>query len=101
MPTSSLQDLLAQRAALEAQIAVAQSSERANAIQQVRSVMAEHGLTIADLTAKTVKGPKTGSTVAAKYRDPETGATWSGRGLKPKWLAAKIDAGKKLEEFAV
>ena len=24
--------------------------------------------------------------VAPKYRDPKTGATWSGRGKKPSWL---------------
>ena len=24
--------------------------------------------------------------IPAKYRDPETGQTWSGRGLAPKWI---------------
>ncbi|MDI4635535.1 H-NS histone family protein [Pelomonas sp. V22] len=96
-----LKDLIAQRAALDAQIVAAQSGARADAIQQVRSLMAEHGLTVEDLTIGKSKGPKSGSHVAAKYRDAETGATWSGRGLKPKWLAAKIAAGKRLEDFAV
>lgn len=27
--------------------------------------------------------------VAAKYRDPDTGATWTGRGIAPKWIAGK------------
>jgi DNA-binding protein H-NS len=27
--------------------------------------------------------------VQPKYRDPETGATWSGRGVAPRWIAGK------------
>lgn len=27
--------------------------------------------------------------VAPKYRDPATGATWTGRGIAPKWIADK------------
>jgi DNA-binding protein H-NS len=40
--------------------------------------------------------------VAPKYRNPENPAeTWSGRGLKPRWMAAAIKVGKKLEDFAI
>jgi DNA-binding protein H-NS len=40
--------------------------------------------------------------VAPKYRNPENSAeTWAGRGLKPRWLAAAIKSGKKLEDFAI
>jgi DNA-binding protein H-NS len=43
-----------------------------------------------------------GSTVAPKYRNPDNPAeTWAGRGLKPRWLAAALKAGKKLENFAI
>ena len=38
--------------------------------------------------------------VAAKYRGPD-GATWSGRGLKPRWLSAELTAGKNIEEFLI
>lgn len=37
--------------------------------------------------------------VAAKYRDPETGETWSGRGRRANWLAERIKAGGKLDDF--
>ncbi|BBQ00399.1 hypothetical protein BSFA1_55270 [Burkholderia sp. SFA1] len=36
----------------------------------------------------------------AKYRDPESGATWSGRGPAPKWLASAKDRTKFLIEQA-
>lgn len=39
--------------------------------------------------------------VPIKYRDRETGETWTGRGLMPKWLRAKIEAGAKIEDFLV
>jgi DNA-binding protein H-NS len=29
------------------------------------------------------------SKVAAKYRDAETGQTWTGRGKAPKWIEGK------------
>ena len=38
---------------------------------------------------------------APKYRDPETGETWSGRGLKPKGLSHAIENGRTLEEFTI
>jgi DNA-binding protein H-NS len=41
------------------------------------------------------------SKVAAKYRDPASGKTWSGRGLKPRWLSEAIAAGKQLTDFSI
>ena len=64
--------------------------------------MAEHGLTAGDLTGKAPARPgRTGKKVAPKYRDPVSGATWSGRGLKPKWLQAALDAGQMASDFAI
>ncbi|MFM0324836.1 H-NS family nucleoid-associated regulatory protein [Caballeronia glebae] len=37
----------------------------------------------------------------AKYRDPKSGATWSGRGPAPKWLASAKDRNKFLIEQAL
>lgn len=39
--------------------------------------------------------------VVVKYRDPETGETWSGRGRMAGWLARRIEAGARLEDFLV
>jgi DNA-binding protein H-NS len=41
-------------------------------------------------------------TVAPKYRNPDNPAeTWAGRGLTPRWLAAALKTGKKLEDFSI
>src|SRR5499427_10887224 len=40
--------------------------------------------------------------VAPKYRNPANPSeTWAGRGLKPRWLAAALKGGKKLEHFSI
>ena len=40
--------------------------------------------------------------VAPKYRNPENPSeTWAGRGLKPRWLAAALKSGKKLDDFSI
>jgi DNA-binding protein H-NS len=51
-----------------------------------------------------VKGGRGGARgpVAAKYRNPENPEeTWAGRGLKPRWLAAALKSGKKLDDFSI
>jgi DNA-binding protein H-NS len=56
------------------------------------------------LQLSTSKGVKPGArgSVAPKYRNPENHSeTWAGRGLKPRWLAAALKAGKKLEHFSI
>jgi DNA-binding protein H-NS len=104
---SNLADLIAQKAALEQKIAEARREARASAIAQVKSLMAEHGLSLADLGGKASPAVATGAhsrkggKVPAKYRDPATGTTWSGRGLQPKWLKAALASGRKLSDFAV
>ncbi|MEJ0003067.1 MAG: H-NS histone family protein [Pararobbsia sp.] len=46
--------------------------------------------------AKGVKAKGDKTPVAAKYRDPVTGSTWSGRGKAPRWIA-----GQDRDKFAV
>lgn len=54
--------------------------------------------------AKKVRKPSkaAGSKVAPKFRNPANPTeTWAARGQQPKWLAAEIAKGRKLEEFAI
>ena len=110
---ATYQELLSQRAALEQQqadlerqIADARRAERAGVLGQIKALMTQHGVTLAELGAagKAPRGsakPAGGSKVAAKYRNAATGDTWSGRGLKPKWLQAAIAGGRKIEDFKI
>lgn len=102
---ATLQELLDQKAELERQISAATKASRGEAIAQIRTLMAQHGLTPADLATpqKHATGAPTGARakVAPKYRHPETGATWTGRGLKPKWLTEQLANGKQVGDFAI
>lgn len=87
---TAYKDLLAQREALNKQIEEARKTEIASAIAKARELVAEYRLTVNDIFSKanSKAGKKTGA-VAPKYRDPQTGATWSGRGKPPLWIAHK------------
>jgi DNA-binding protein H-NS len=98
---ANLTELLAQKAALEKQIAQTQRDEREKAITQIRTLMTEYGLTATDLGKRSAKKSGASGKVAAKYRNKATGETWSGRGLQPRWLKAALAGGKKLADFAV
>src|SRR6202012_2702045 len=89
-------------------------------VDHIRRLMLEHGVTTADIESrakarregtKTIakkrskaKEPTTSKPVSgklpAKYRDPKTGATWSGKARPPKWLANAKDRSKFLIEGA-
>jgi DNA-binding protein H-NS len=45
--------------------------------------------------------PLAGQKAKPKFRDPETGKTWAGRGMRPVWLVAYEKAGRSPDEFAV
>lgn len=106
----TLADLKARRDALDKEISERLVAEKTEAVEKVRSLMKDFGLTLADVASaggkrqasaeRKPRGPQAGVKVAPKYRD-ENGNTWSGRGLKPKWLQAAIDGGKTLADFAV
>ena len=102
-----LTDLLAKKAELEQQIIAIQREERSSAIAQVKSLMAQHGLSAADLGTRTpTAAPATpkvrsGGKVPAKYRDPATDQTWSGRGLHPKWMKQALVGGAKITDFLI
>ena len=101
---ATLKELLAQKEAIEKQIEDTQREDRSSAIEKVRALMDEYGLTAADLGGKSAAKRKSGGStgkVAAKYRNASTGETWSGRGLQPRWLKAALASGKKIGDFAV
>jgi len=90
---TTLAELQAQKAELDAKIAEALKNERKNAITQVRSLVTQFKLTEKEIFSNKAKAS---TPVAAKYVNRETGKTWSGRGREPKWLV-----GKNKEDFAI
>ncbi|MFX6254375.1 H-NS histone family protein, partial [Acinetobacter baumannii] len=87
------------------QLQDARKAERAGVIAHIKQMLAVNGLTVADLGLKAAAATRSsaaaGSKVAPKYHNAETGETWSGRGLQPKWIKAALAAGKTLEQLKV
>ena len=84
MPT--YKELLEQRALLEQQIKQAHTLENADAIEKVKALVADFGLTADDIFGAGKPRAKSVTKVAPKFRNPLTGDTWTGRGKPPKWI---------------
>lgn len=89
---ATYKELLAQKAKLEEQLESVRVKELEAVIQQVRQTVHEYGLTAEDIGLASKRGRGASKkTVAPKYRDPKTGATWSGRGRAPAWIGKNRD----------
>ena len=79
-------------------IATFEDRQKAEARAKVEALARELGYSLAELVGTETKSSR--APAAAKYRHPEIPAlTWSGRGRKPGWFAAHVDAGKDPEEL--
>lgn len=100
MPT--LEQIQAKLKKLQAQADVLIARKAQSAVNQIRELMLKHGLTTEDIEAKarakraarglnghaaSGKVKAVGSAKPAKYRDHKTGATWTGHGRAPGWIA--------------
>jgi DNA-binding protein H-NS len=104
---ATLESLQAKIKILEQQAEALIAKQSSAVIEKIRKLMSTHGLTIADVDlhgggkrrAKGSEGKSAAkpATSAAKYRDPKTGATWSGHGRAPAWIASA----KNREKFLV
>jgi DNA-binding protein H-NS len=95
---ATYKELKAQAEALLQQAEVARRAEIAAVVAEIRARMMEYGITLADLKGG-VKKTRARGTVAAKYRNPATGESWSGRGRSPRWLADALAKGRAKDEF--
>lgn len=95
---ATYKELKAQAEALLQQAEAARRAEIAAVVAEIQAKMKEYGITLADLKGRAKKAKSRGA-VAAKYRNPATGESWSGRGRAPKWLADEVAKGRARDEF--
>lgn len=70
--------LLAERAELDAQIKKSIKAEKKDAVNAAKKIISDFKLTPKEVFTK--------KKAKAKYRNPETGDEWSGRGIAPVWI---------------
>lgn len=85
---ASYQQLKAQLDALAEKTEAARLAEFQAIVDEIRIKVAEYGITEKDIFGRPHNrtSKKEAAPVEAKYRDPKTGATWSGRGRAPAWI---------------
>src|ERR1700722_19119076 len=84
-----LKELLARREALEQELEQARQQEAERALREIVAKMREYKITLQELMGTKAQAPMLPPAANARYRDPATGATWSGRGRVPQWIADK------------
>jgi DNA-binding protein H-NS len=91
---ATLKDIQAKIAKFQAQAEAIAKKETQSAIAKIHSIMANHGLNFEDLRqgsarnlAPVAKSAAGKGASLVKYRDPRSGATWSGHGRAPGWIA--------------
>jgi DNA-binding protein H-NS len=95
MSVATYKELLARKQQLDAEIEQARKAEAEAALANVRETIAAFGFTPEDLFG-TRRKSRGASSTAPRFRHPETGETWGGRGPRPRWLK-----GKDPEQFRV
>ena len=97
---ATLDELLEQEKQLKEQIEKVRKEERGAAIEQIKALVEKYQIQSssifgrkrtkrAETTEAGEEPPKPKTKLPPKYRDPETGKTWTGRGNQPKWLEGK------------
>lgn len=87
---NSYAEIQAQIAELQVKAKEARAAEITGAKAEIAAIMRTYDLSIDDLRdiSKT-KTAKPRQSVPPKYRNPESGETWTGRGRAPLWLAGR------------
>ncbi len=103
--TLTFEALLDLKGRVDAEVSARSASELEALKSRLLLVASTTGIEIGDLFG--IKAPskekkqRKKREVPIRYRDPETGETWTGLGKPKKWLAEKEAAGHSREEFAV
>jgi len=84
------------------ELAERQKAERRQVMADIRALAESVGLGVNFLEEEKPSGSLKGRKVAPKYRNPHNPEqTWSGRGMKPRWLAELLEQGRDIQEFAI
>lgn len=92
----SYKQLTAQLEKLHKEVAAARDKEIAQTIAEIKDKIAEYDITAEELGFSSRVAAKRKKPMPARYMDPKTGQTWSGRGRVPGWLV-----GKNRERFLI
>lgn len=83
-------DLRHELALLEAEQRSQERQHRADVLRAMKELLLLHGFKPSELgTARNGKTTGGRAQIPPQYRDPASGATWSGRGTEPAWIKGR------------
>lgn len=86
---ATYKELQDQIAALQYKAEETRAQELDGAVQEIRALMQQYGISLQDLnSAEKTKGKKSKQQAKVQFQDAD-GNTWSGRGRMPGWLKEK------------
>lgn len=88
---ATYKQLTAQLEKLQVQVVEAREKEIEATIAQIKAQIAEYDITAEELGFSGKRESRGQSGLPAKYRNPKTGQTWSGRGRVPGWIGKNRD----------
>jgi len=98
----SLNDLTRFIAEAECALAKKRNAQHQHVMEEIRHLADSINVKVSFRDSEKPHNKLKGFKVAPKYRNPENpNQTWTGRGYRPLWMVALIDAGHRLEEFRI
>lgn len=96
----SLKELKDLQSQVQKAIATFEDRKKKQALSELEEKARSLGFSLAELTGATFSRKR--APASAKYSNPANPAdTWSGRGRKPRWFEAALNAGKSPEDLAI
>ena len=95
----SLKELKDLRNQVEKAINSFQDRRKAAALAELEDAAKKLGFSLSELTGSSAKKRKPNAPRYANPADPSQ--TWSGRGRRPGWVVAALEAGKTLDDLAI
>jgi len=96
------EEILEEIEALKEKAEIIRQNEIAAVIEDVRAKIKAYSLTARDLgLSVSDAGRSQRAAVIARYRDPVSGKTWTGRGVHPNWLKEYVAQGRTKDEFLI
>jgi DNA-binding protein H-NS len=87
MEKSTIAELVTELSRLESQFEEAKLAKRSAIIAEMQQIIQTLNISARELGLGRYPGGRLPR--PPKYRDPATGATWSGRGREPRWILGK------------
>lgn len=90
---SRYDELLAKKAAIEAELEQLHETARADAIEHIKQLVSKFSITDIEVFGRPVRSVRAVvqdlEALKPKYRNPDTGETWAGRGRRPLWMSLR------------